>query len=365
MNRKKLWFFVLTTIVLTSLISGCIGGGQFGAPSADSSVTIKGVVVAPDNDCFTDTCANPSIIEGEPLPNADIILKGENHTLTGKTRCAGDYQISGLTDEGYILYANRGEVWVKKAISPITGDGGEANYKTTAQVIIWEIVENKFPGSIPIKDIPDAIPFENIPEEFYNAVKAALSDCRDAQQDGRVISLAKSFVEVNFGAVFVPCVEPTSENNPTPTPTPTPTNIQDILIVGPSITTPEPGFVKINYFNYTDTSHGAYLHVQYKLEGGIYGNTYEAWCIDNTVNVHVGDEYYVMLHPANSSNPSIGSNISKVWGVIKLGDQFAYSIKKIQDEIWFITNNYGSHDLDFDGADPNATGNGIVCYPIQ
>ncbi|NLI41514.1 MAG: PKD domain-containing protein, partial [Caldisericales bacterium] len=217
MNKKKLWFFVLTTVILTSFISGCIGGGQFGAPSSDTSVTIKGMVVAPDNDCFTDVCANPSITEGEPLPNADIILKGNNgHTLTGKTDCAGNYQISGLTDEGYLLYANRGEVWIKKAISPVTGDGGEANFKTTAQVILWEVVENSFPGSIPIKDIPFAIPFENIPEEFYAAVKAALADCRDAQQDATVIGLAKNYALANFGAPCAPCVEPTSTPQPAP-----------------------------------------------------------------------------------------------------------------------------------------------------
>jgi ribosomal protein L33 len=215
-NRKKLWFLVLSVIILVSFISGCIGGGQFGAPSADSTVTIKGVVVAPDNDCFTDTCSNPSIIEGEPLPNADIVLKGNNgQTLTGKTDCAGNYQISGLTDEGYILYANRGEVWIKKALSPVTGDGGEANYITTAQVILWEVIENTNPGAIAIKDIPTAIPFDAIPQEFIDAVKAALADCRDAQQDPTCLALAKNIAVANFGAPCG-CIEVT----PTPTPTP-------------------------------------------------------------------------------------------------------------------------------------------------
>jgi hypothetical protein len=223
-NRKKLWLLILTTVILTSFISGCIGGGQFGAPSADSTVTIKGVVVAPDNDCFTDTCSNPSIIEGEPLPNADIILKGNNgQTLTGKTDCAGNYQISGLTDDGYILYANRGEVWIKKALSPVTGDGGEANYITTAQVILWEVIENTNPGAIAIKDIPTAIPFDAIPQEFIDAVKAALADCRDAQQDPTVINIAKSYVNANFGAPCQPCVNPT----PQPTPTPVPGCVDD------------------------------------------------------------------------------------------------------------------------------------------
>ena len=216
MNRKKLWFLVLSVIILVSFISGCIGGGQFGAPSADSTVTIKGVVVAPDNDCFTDTCSNPSIIEGEPLPNADIILKGNNgQTLTGKTDCAGNYQISGLTDDGYILYANRGEVWIKKALSPVTGDGGEANYITTAQVILWEVIENTNPGAIAIKDIPTAIPFDAIPQEFIDAVKAALADCRDAQKDPTCLALAKDIAVANFGAPCG-CIEVT----PTPTPTP-------------------------------------------------------------------------------------------------------------------------------------------------
>jgi uncharacterized repeat protein (TIGR02543 family) len=214
-NRKKLWFLVLSVIILVSFISGCIGGGQFGAPSADSTVTIKGVVVAPDNDCFTDTCSNPSIVEGEPLPNADIILQGDTHTLTGKTDCAGNYQISGLTDEGYILYANRGEVWIKKALSPVTGDGGEANYITTAQVILWEVIENTNPGAIAIKDIPTAIPFDAIPQEFIDAVKAALADCRDAQKDPTCLALAKDIAVANFGAPCG-CIEPTSTPKPAP-----------------------------------------------------------------------------------------------------------------------------------------------------
>lgn len=225
-----MWFFIFSTIILISFISGCIGGGgQFGAPSTDGTVTIKGVVVAPENDCFTDGCSNPSILEGEPLPNADIILKGENQTLTGKTDCAGNYQISGLSEEGYVLYAIRGKVIVKKAISPVTGDGGEANSHTTAQVILWEVVESAFPGSIPIKDIPFAIPFENIPEEFSNAVKAALADCRDAQNDKEVLRLAKNFALANFGAPCAPCVEP-SDDDPNTTPTPTPSSTSTITV---------------------------------------------------------------------------------------------------------------------------------------
>ena len=216
MNRKKLWLLILTTVILTSFISGCIGGGQFGAPSTGGSVTIKGIVVAPDNNCFTDACSNPSIVEGEPLPNADIILKGNNgQTLTGKTDCAGNYQISGLTDDGYILYANRGEVWIKKALSPVTGDGGEANYITTAQVILWEVIENTNPGAIAIKDIPTAIPFDAIPQEFIDAVKAALADCRDAQKDPTCLALAKDIAVANFGAPCG-CIEPTSTPKPAP-----------------------------------------------------------------------------------------------------------------------------------------------------
>ncbi|NLJ49389.1 MAG: carboxypeptidase regulatory-like domain-containing protein, partial [Candidatus Atribacteria bacterium] len=223
MNKKRLRFLFLSLIILVSFISGCIGGGQFGAPSTESSVTIKGVVVAPDNDCFTDTCSNPSIIEGEPLPNADIILKGNNgQTLTGKTDCAGNYQISGLTDDGYILYAHRGEVWIKKALSPVTGDGGEANYKTTAQVILWEVIENTNPGAIAINDIPTAISFDAIPQEFIDAVKAALADCRDAQQDPTCLALAKNIAVANFGAPCVPCVEGTPGSTPCICPTPTP-----------------------------------------------------------------------------------------------------------------------------------------------
>ncbi|MGI6749175.1 MAG: hypothetical protein ACOX6A_01495 [Atribacter sp.] len=55
--------------------------------------------------------------------------------------------------------------------------------------------------------------------------------------------------------------------------------------------------------------------------------------------------------------------MSKVWGVLNLG-QFNFSTENIQNEIWWIIdNNYGSHNPIFDAADPNGTGHGIVCYP--
>jgi hypothetical protein len=71
----------------------------------------------------------------------------------------------------------------------------------------------------------------------------------------------------------------------------------------------------------------------------------------------------VRFYPANNSNPSIGNKMSKVWGVLNLG-QFNFSTENIQNEIWWIIdNNYGSHNPIFDAADPNGTGHGIVCYP--
>ena len=212
MNKKRFVFLLLSIITMVSFVSGCIGGGQFGAPTTDSKVTIKGVVALPENTCFIGVCQNPAIQYEVPFPEASIVLVDENgQELDGQTNCAGEYQISGLSGDGYVLYATRGDVRVKKAIAPVTDDGGEANYFTTAQVIIWEVVNAENPGAIKIKDIPTAIPLNIIPEDIFQVVKVALANCKDAQKDQDVIRLVKDFAAANFGTpCVVPCIQPTS-----------------------------------------------------------------------------------------------------------------------------------------------------------
>jgi parallel beta-helix repeat protein len=223
LKRFRIWLEVLTVLVLIVFISSCTRGFYSGTSSTattDNTYTLKGVVIIPNNECFTDVCKNSSTADGEPLPNADILLKGSSgQILTGKTNCQGEYEISGLTGETYLLYANRGEVWVKKVISLNTSNGGETNSITTTQVILWEVVESLQPGLIPIKDLLISIPIETIAQDLLDAVKVALSDCRDAQKDSIVIQLAKNYVKIHFNIPITPSVIV----DPTPTPTPTPT----------------------------------------------------------------------------------------------------------------------------------------------
>lgn len=230
MLRKQYLFILVSLIMLVTFLSGCIGG-QFGSPSATKGDTvIKGRVVMPENNCYTGACDNPAITEGEPLPNANVILVGSSgKNLYTTTDCKGEYSISGAEDSCYILYANiqDTEMWVKKGIYPVEqdkiNDAGEANYYTTAQVIIYEVAKQLFGDAVTCDIIGDLIPTEAL----LDAVKEALVDCRDAQQDGDVRKLATLVAKSIFGSPSgggggggtTIIVGPTPTINPSPTPT--------------------------------------------------------------------------------------------------------------------------------------------------
>lgn len=369
MNKKRLWLLFFSTVILVSFISGCVGsGGQFGAPSRETATigSIKGIVVAPNGDCFNDICVNPLITDGNPLPNADIILKSENHTLTGKTDCSGNYQISGLIDDGYVLYANHGDVWIKKAISPVTGDGGEANYFTTAQVILWEVVENSFPGSIPIKEIPTAIPIENLPQDLLDAVKAALADCRDAQKDKTVISLAKNFAYANFGAPCAPCVEPNfvtavriPDNPPTPTPEPTPdptpTPKPDTITI--------PTSAQMTLLQHSYNQSDPYWNMTFDVAlppstpggSGQPGTEFDGWCIEENQYISAG-VHQVKLY--SYDNVPSDYKPTAQWDKVNwiLNNSSGYSQDEIAQAIWNFTGNSSYSNSLVEAADQNGTG---------
>ncbi len=221
MSSKK--FLVITPLVLLFLVaSGCFGGGaQFGAPGRTG---IKGIVAMPDNNCYTVTCSVPQVSAGEPASQATIVLTGEEgDTLTTTSDECGLYEVSGAKDSCYVLYATiqNGGAIVKKGIYPlttgITNDVGEANAYTTAQVILYEVIKANYPDAIKCSDIPNLVPSDNI----VNAVKSTLSQCRDAQRDSTVLTLAREEASVFVGAPCV-CVPVSSSANTTPTPTPTP-----------------------------------------------------------------------------------------------------------------------------------------------
>ena len=77
MLKKNYVFLVLASILILSLISGCIGGGQFGAPSGKTG--IKGRAVTPES-CFNDSSSNTAITQGKPLPKAQVQFYSGNVT---------------------------------------------------------------------------------------------------------------------------------------------------------------------------------------------------------------------------------------------------------------------------------------------
>ncbi|MGQ9473161.1 MAG: PKD domain-containing protein [Candidatus Caldatribacteriaceae bacterium] len=195
-------------------------GAQFGTPGKTG---IKGVVVMPDNNCYTYNCPNPQVAEGEPAALASVTLYGENGEVINTTLDGcGKYEVRDVTDSCYILYAKiqNGNAQVKKGIYPLTSgvisDGGEANYYTTAQVIIYEVAKEKYPNVVKCSDIPGFVPTQKL----LDAVKKALSECRDAQQDKLVRSYAADIASNLFGAPCNTCVPVNPPGGPTPSPTP-------------------------------------------------------------------------------------------------------------------------------------------------
>ena len=201
MKVRVLYFAVATFFVLSLVVTGCsFQGAQFGAPGRTG---VKGVVAMPENNCYEVNCASPVVSEGEPASFARVILKGENGDYLETTADAcGRYQVDGAQDSCYILYAQiqNGSAWVKKGIYPLTAgvvnDAGEANYYTTAQVIIYEEAKKLYPDQVKCSDIPNFVPTPQLLE----AVKNALMNCRDAQQVSCVQCLARNIVRNMFGA---------------------------------------------------------------------------------------------------------------------------------------------------------------------
>ncbi len=201
---KKIGFAKNLVLLLGLLLpllflAGCMQqGAQFGAPGG---VSIQGKVAVPDADCVVSSCTNPQVSSGsEPAPEAKVSLMGENgNNLVTYTNQCGEYEVSGAQDSCYILYAKVKEnMWVKQGIIPegSSYNAGEANAYTTAQVIIYEVAKQLYPGQVKCSDIPGFVPTP----ELVQAVENVLKECRDAQQDATVSRLASGIVRNLFGA---------------------------------------------------------------------------------------------------------------------------------------------------------------------
>ncbi len=197
---------------------------MFSGSWGEAPVAIRGVIVAPENTCYFDFEPNPIIVEGVPLPHAEVTILGDQGSrIAAITDSKGAFSFLGQAGEAYVLYAEKGDIRVKRGIATLVAsqDVGEANYCTTAQVIIWEVANELYPEALAMEDIAGIDPGNELPE----AVKEVLEKCQDAQKDPGVRALAESIVDVLFGAPEeeggVP--EGGEEGTPTPTPTPSPT----------------------------------------------------------------------------------------------------------------------------------------------
>ncbi|MCS7241295.1 MAG: carboxypeptidase-like regulatory domain-containing protein [Candidatus Caldatribacterium sp.] len=219
---KKIVLCGSVVAIILFLFAGCSQG-----PGVKVPLEIRGVVVNPEGTCYLDFEPNPAISEGLPLPNATVTIIGDQGSrVTTTTDGQGVFSFWGYAGEAYVLYAAKDAIRVKRGVAPLTvsQDVGEANSFTTAQVIIWEVANELYPGALAIKDIPTIDPGEELPEK----VRAALAECQDAQKDAEVRAFAERIVNVLFGApgvVDVPEGDTTPSETPTPTPgeTPTPT----------------------------------------------------------------------------------------------------------------------------------------------
>lgn len=201
MLKKAIWFLMPLALIFF-FASGCFAPAQFGAPGRTG---IRGVIVMPTNNCYLCDCSNPQVSEGEPATLAEVELQKEDGNVAAKVTAdaCGKYEVNDLTDSCYILYAKvqGGDARVKKGIYPLTGgtmnDVGEANYYTTAQVIIYEVAVATY-GKDVVKcsDIPNFVPSQPLLE----AVKSVLAECKDAQKDARVLNLAQQVATSYFGA---------------------------------------------------------------------------------------------------------------------------------------------------------------------
>lgn len=240
--QRKYWLWMGICITLILFMAGCLL-----TPAGKFVIRVKGVVanpVDPEKVCYLDFEANPAILEGIPLPNADLLIIGDQGSqLTAKSDATGAFEFFGQAGEAYVIYAIKDNIRIKKGIGTLvnSGDSGEANYFTTSQVIIWEVANELYPGALAIKDIPFIQPTSVIVE----AVKKVLANCKDAQGDPDVRALVVALVNTLFGAPEegggipgggeeggagggggaggIPTPTPTAPPTPTPTMPPIPT----------------------------------------------------------------------------------------------------------------------------------------------
>ncbi|HSV31051.1 MAG TPA: carboxypeptidase-like regulatory domain-containing protein [Atribacteraceae bacterium] len=199
--KKTTFLLVFTGSLLLTIFTGCVPSpSTIGEPGL-AETGIKGYVMLPLNECLVPELTKENQPDNFPLGNATVYLVGNNGDQQQVTTDGdGFFEVSGLKDDSYLVYANLGNAWLAKGVSSLgrghMNDIGELNVESTAQVVLFDISNQLYPGSLSIPDIHFLQPSRNMIER----TAFLLSNCQNPLEDERVSRMARTFARVNFGS---------------------------------------------------------------------------------------------------------------------------------------------------------------------
>lgn len=181
--RATFGFFIVVGILVVLGISGCGGVLQGGYPKGDTKIT--GRVLPPEN------CA--------PCPLFVILYDEGGPLFTALTDTEGRFSFSQVPGSAALLYVRCGLVTMAKGVYPLNegevNDVGFIDAFSTAQVVIYEVAKEKYPGTVFIRDIPNFL----VPQNFVHLVEETISRCEDPFSSPLVRSEAFRYIDVWFG----------------------------------------------------------------------------------------------------------------------------------------------------------------------
>ncbi|MGQ9622469.1 MAG: hypothetical protein ACUVTO_03345 [Candidatus Caldatribacteriaceae bacterium] len=181
--RVTFGFFMVLGILVVLGISGCGGALQGGYPKGGTTIT--GRVLLPEN------CVS--------CPLSVILYDEEGPLSTALTDAEGRFSFSRVPGSVALLYVRCGSVTMAKGVYPL--DEGEVNDVgfidafSTAQVVIYEVAWERYPGAVFIRDIPNFL----VPQNFVHLVEETISRCEDPFSSPLVRSEAFRCIDVWFG----------------------------------------------------------------------------------------------------------------------------------------------------------------------
>lgn len=176
-------FFRIMSILIVLGISGCGGVPQGGCSGGGTKIT--GKVLLPEG---CGSCPLFVILHDEDGPVSTVLTDTEGH-----------FSFLQIFSSAVLLYVRCGLMTMAKGVYPLNegevNDVGCIDAFSTAQVVIYEVAREKYPGTVFIRDIPNFL----APENFVHLVEEALSHCEDPLSSSLVRSEALRYIDVWFG----------------------------------------------------------------------------------------------------------------------------------------------------------------------